>query len=956
MLERDDVVWTIGHIVDGARRGRGGALFVTGEAGLGKTTVLDHACKLAAPHARVGLARGDVMGTALAFGFMTQVIEDLGGTTLLAQDAVNPSADDIRASKFHQVHRWLRSVADSGPLLLAFDDVHWADPDSLALLSYLCRHITGMPVAVVATLRPWPPAAEEVSLRLAEAGYASVECLHPLSTEASGALLAARLGRRPPAEVLAQACEASAGNPLLLELAALVLGEGGTSPGMGDHGGALPRPVARALVLRRFAHLPEASVAFARAASVLGRRFRPDVATALTRLDEGQAEIALEALSRTGLVRHAGVGFAEFTYPLFPQALYDDLASLLRGQLHRRAFRLLLERGLEEEASEHAVRGNLSGDVEAVGVLTRAGGAALRAGAVATAVQRLERAVALAGEQPDPTVLLLLGEALMAEGLADRAAAVYERVLGQADLPPGTAAEAQRMLARALFLTGEVVRAERRSEGAAALWGDDRPEPAVQALLDLSRAAWMTAGPAGALPVAVRAREMARGAGESSRLQAEAVWGYVAFIAGDPAGLEATAAAGRDAALDDASVLRDLAWNWGTLRNTGRAAKYAERFDEAEAVFSAMFVRAEHSGSPHAIASLAAHHADTLARQGRLDEALQLASHAVALAEVAPMAAAFAHVVEASLLLHSARLEESEEACERAEQAATARGQWLPLMRVWHLRALRHFHEGRLDQACALYARLEAETARLGIAEPCLVPWARRAVTALVGHGRHVDAERVQAWVEGCSNRLPCRWPRIAAEVGRAVLAESGDDHLAAETHLRAALTLHGEVDLALEHVETLLHWGAFLRRTGRVVDGRGALRQALLLAERSGSLWLAGQVEKELTVARGRRRPRESPDSLTPQEQRVAELAGAGRSCREIASQLSLSIRTIETHLHRIYAKLGIHSQRALMAMANSAAAAPTRPDPRPEKRKITSKSGCSGCRTTVGFVACRS
>ena len=89
--------------------------------------------------------------------------------------------------------------------------------------------------------------------------------------------------------------------------------------------------------------------------------------------------------------------------------------------------------------------------------------------------------------------------------------------------------------------------------------------------------------------------------------------------------------------------------------------------------------------------------------------------------------------------------------------------------------------------------------------------------------------------------------------------------------------------------------------------------------------------------MARGRRRPRESPDSLTPQEQRVAELAGAGRSCREIASQLSLSIRTIETHLHRIYAKLGIHSQRALMAMANSAAAAPTRPDPRPEKRKIT-------------------
>ena len=568
--------------------------------------------------------------------------------------------------------------------------------------------------------------------------------------------------------------------------------------------------------------------------------------------------------------------------------------------------------------------------------LIRAGEAALRSGALAVAAQRLERAVALAGKRAGPPVLLLLGEALMAEGRGERAVAAYERLLRHPDLLPDTAAEAQRMLGRALFLAGEVFQAERRLEVAAAMSEEaDDPEPAVQALLDLSRAAWLTSGPARALPAAAQARATARLAGESARLQADAAWGFVSFVAGDPAGLEATVAAAQGAEPDEASVLRDLAWNWGTLRNTGRAAKYAERFPEAEAVFGAMFGQAQRSGSPHAIASLAAHHADTLARQGRLAEAAPLVATAVSLGELAPMAAAFAHAVEATLLLHAGRPAEAEEACNRAEQVATAHGQWLPLLRVWQLRAVRHAEAGDLDEACALYARLESETARLGIGEPCVVPWARRAAVSLVVAGRVGQAERVHGWLEACAPRLPCRWPRIAAHVAAAAVAEWRGDPETAESRLRSALVLHGEVPLPLEHVETLLHWGAFLRRSGRVVEGRRALREALALAEQAGSSWLAGRVEEELTVAGGRRRSARAPDTLTPQEQRVAELAGSGRSSREIASHLSLSIRTIETHLHRVYGKLGIHSQRELMARFGAQAHA--EPRPRGQRRIIT-------------------
>lgn len=915
MFERDALVRNIEHLLAAARQGTGGAIFVVGEAGLGKTAVLDRACKLAAPTARVGFGRADVMEAALPFGVMVQAIDDVGGPAVPEYGVASATAEDVRASQFHRVLRWLQAIADEDPVLLALDDLHWSDPDSLALVSYLCRRISGLAVAIVGTLRPWPPAAEEMCRGLTQTGHAAIERLQPLTEEAARRMLAGRVSRSLPADVLVEACASTGGNPLLLERVALALDTGDWPGGVAGSSGA-----GEVLPLRRFAGLPDEGIRWAQAASVLGSRFRSEVAAAVARLEEGQAELAVEALSLSGLVRHAGPGLAEFTYPLFRQALYGDLAPLVREELHTRAFRLLLERGMEAEAAEHAMRANLAGDIEAIGLLTRAGRTALWTGAVATAVERLERAVSLAAEQPEPELMLLLGEALLAADRADKALGVYEHVLERPDIATPTRTEALRMLGRALFLTGDVVQSERRFEEAAALAPDDRPEDAVQAILDLSRAAWLTAGPAGALPAAVRARAIAGNAADALREQGDAAWGFLAFISGDASGLAATAAAGEAAVANDESVVRDLFWSWGTLRNSGRAAKYAERFAEAEAVFNAMFLQAEDIGSPHAMVSLAAHHADTLARQGRLDEAWRLAARAVGLAELAPMAAAFAHAVEAWLLLHAGRLDESEEFCRRAESVASARGQWLPRLRVWHLRALRHLRDGRFDEACGLYDDLEAETIRLGIAEPCMVPWARGAVVAHLGRGRPADAERVVAWVEASAERLPCRWPRIAAHAGRAALADAEGDPSSAEVHFRAALALHDEVDLPLEHVQTLSQWGGFLRRTGQMGPAREALREALTVAESRGSVWLAGQVRDELAVAGGRRSRARSPMSLTPQERRVAELAATGRSRREIAGQLSVSVRTVETHLYRAYAKLGIHSQRELMARAGHA------------------------------------
>ena len=910
MLEREAATQAVRRLLEATQRGQGGALFILGEAGLGKTTVLEFACGLAAASSwRVAGARGDVMETALPFGLAVQAVELLGGAEVLDVAIPAASPDDARASRFYRTFRWLSTLAERGPVVLGLDDLHWSDGDSLALVAYLCRRIASLPVAVVGTLRPWPPTAEEVCLHLAAAGHVRVERLPSLSARAARALLVRRLGHEPAPDVIAEAWSSTAGNPLLLHEVAVAIAAGGTvRRGHLEHG---------AVLLRRFGGLPEPGVRLARAASVLGTKFRTELAVALAREDEEEATLALDALSRSGLIRHVGDGTAEFTHLLFRQALYDDLAPLVRGDLHGRAFRLLSARDMEAEAAEHALWGNLFGDSDAVDVLERAGRSALAGGAVSTAIERLEGAIRLAGGRAEPRTLLLLAEAHLAEGHGARAATVLRRILEGDDLPATTRVESLRMLGRALILTGEEMQGALRFEEAALVAGDEHRALAVRAVLDHSRAAWLTGGPARALPVVLRARDMARTLDVAVRMEVEAAWGFVAFVTGDPQGLDAAIDAGRWAEQHDVGVLRDVSWNWGTRRNGGRSAKYAEQFAESEAVFGAAFPLAEHMGSPQAIVSLAAHHADTLARQGRLADADAYATRAANLGELAPIAAAFAYAVKALVLLLLNRPEESEHYCHQAESAAQVRGQWLPLLRVWHLRARRHFDEGDVEGASGIYRLLAAETERLGIGEPCLVPWARHAVLTHLRLGRLGEAERVVAWVESCAGQMPCRWPRIASSVGRAALAEARGDDVAAEAELLGALALHDEVDLPLERTETLLHWGGFLRRGGRILEARDVLREALATAERGGAAWLARPVQAELTVAGGRRRRRSAPpDELTAQERRVARLASTGRSSAEIARQLSLSVRTIETHLGRIYAKLGIHSQRELMSL----------------------------------------
>src|SRR5207249_3536012 len=150
------------------------------------------------------------------------------------------------------------------------------------------------------------------------------------------------------------------------------------------------------------------------------------------------------------------------------QSLYHDMAAPVRARLHARAFTALCEHGLEAEAVEHAVRGDLVGDQAAIQVAERAGRAALAVGALDTAVEHFHAAVRLAGDRVTPALLLTLGDVLVIGGRPAEAIGVYERLRTQLDLDPVDRIQTLRMLSRALFVTAEHDQAIQRFREAAA--------------------------------------------------------------------------------------------------------------------------------------------------------------------------------------------------------------------------------------------------------------------------------------------------------------------------------------------------------------------------------------------------------------------------------------------------------------------------------------------------------
>ncbi|HEY2702329.1 MAG TPA: AAA family ATPase [Candidatus Dormibacteraeota bacterium] len=906
LLERESVLSAVEALLDGARAGEGGALFVVGDAGAGKTSILA-AVRAAATGLRVGSGRGSVAEAVLPFGILEQALAAVGEGSPLDAAPGDAGVVDARAARFHASVRWLQAAAARQPTLLVLDDLHWADGDSLTLLDVICRRLAGHALAVVAALRPHPPSALGVAHALEADATARVETLRPLSAGAASELIRGRVDAPLDDAALLRATLLCAGNPLLLEEAARVLGAGDSLPEAGT------APPVRALILSRLVAGDAEALRYGRCAAVLGVSFRPALAGELASLTADVADAVLEQLCRSGLVRDAGAGRGEFVHPLFRQALLESLDGPVRARLHARAFELLAGRGsAPAEAAEHAVAGHLAGDPEAIRVLEVAGRDALRVGAASTAAGHLRSAVELAGSAAAAATRVALAEALLLSGGEAEVVGLCEGVLEDAAASPADRAAALAVLGRADFHRGDYAASTERYAAALRIVEGVDPALQVEILLDLASVAFFAAGPGPALPLAARARALAAGCGAPTRAIADCAWSFAALAAGEPGGLE-VAAAGARVVQEHGLTARAASIAW-----YGCAAALRGREEEAGAALTLARRWAEF-GDPAIRALIIATAAELEARTGHLARALASVEGAGVHASGLSMAETYVGSIRAAILLDAGDVEGGDALAERLEAAtAVQRGDGLARLRLGLLRLRRRLRTAQVEAAAAEARGLEQLAAELGLAEPCLLPWARDAVSAHLAAGALADVERLAGWLQVRGATLDCPWSAAAGWSAQAALRELAGDIPAAIGAHEEGLRILERVTLPLERSRSLCDLGALLRRAGRIAGAREVLAAAVRLAEEAGAAGVAARPLEELRLAGGRRRAaRPADDALTSAELRVARLAARGATNAEISRQLFLSVKTIDTHLQHIYGKLGIRSRRALIPLA---------------------------------------
>lgn len=907
LLERDEAEAAIGAALRGTADGGIGVLWLVGTAGIGKTALLRRACVAAAERGfRVAAATASPMESGLPFGLLGQAIIALGGSPV--EDADELARLGGRPARFYRTLRWLTGVAAHAPILLALDDLHWADADSLELLGFLCRRLGGCPVLVLGTLRPEPDRASALSHELADSGHARLLFLEPLSRDASDTLATRVLARGLEATESEHLWRACAGTPLLLEVAAEALRAGTPLPSLQPD-----RMPGLSFLLERFAGVGEEAYRYVQAAAIFGVRFRAHLAAELAGMDEVAAVAAHVAFVRARLIDDLGSGAAAFVHPLFAQALLDAQPPTARERGHARAFRLLVEAGEPDGvAAEHAVAARLVGDELAVEVVARAGRFALSQGALSAAVAYLRSAVDLAAGSASAELLLDYAFALIAHARFDEATAICDALLAPPEQDARVRARALTLLARTGVLVNRPHEAERLYADAveAASHVDGAAEAAMLADAALtcmvgSPVPWVAETVSRAL------RIVPPGMGERRML--EMIAAYAALLAGDPSGLQLIVEAAGNWGED---ALADPGWGWTLAVHALNAYKALEDFAGATRMFEREFERAVEAGAPILMNALAIAYADAVHRLGRPREALALVDRAAALSEW-PMVpwVDLARAVLLTELGHDADAQRHIEALrafvsDMPPEYYAAISLWVDLLEGRRLLSVGD--PGRASETM-LHAH---EAARVtGWLEPCIVPWASVAVDAHAAAGETGRLQALLEHVDRLAAPLPCRWPRAVAAIGRARLAAIDGRPEEADAGFEAALSLLAETPMPLARAEAMVAYGRHLRHSGRPRRARPPLAEALATAEQCGSRRLALLAADELNACGGRRRqrPRDASE-LTPQEERVAHLAAQGLTNAEIAAALYVSPKTVDHHLQHVYAKLGVHSRRELI------------------------------------------
>lgn len=940
LIERDLELGRLDGGLRAAADSQGCVLLVTGLPGIGKTALLDAAQRGARQAGMVILAaRGGELESHFPYGVVRQLFESalrhapaserselLAGAAAFAAPVVaGESGAPVPAgsgagSEFGPLHglHWLTvNMSARSPLLIVVDDAHWADAHSLRFLLYLARRLDGLPAMLAISTRPGEHGADPAVLpQLATEPFVQVITPAALSEHAVGVMLAAGLGQ-PPADSFAAACRAATGGtPFLVHelIAALAADQVKPDAESAVHVQRVgPRTVATATLVR-LARMPEGCVALARAAAVLAGEAQLYRAARLAGLPEDEALPALDALAGAQILQPGTQ--LRFVHPIVRAAIYDELPPGERSRLHRQAAGLLAAEGAEIDAvAAQLLASEPAGSPEVITQLRQAASGALSRGAPEEAVAYLTRAMEEGGGRELRAALSF--ELAMAEQHAGKPAMIGHfrdaRRLAADRVLRNTAAHE---LAGVLALIGQWEEPIAVTEAALADLGDSAPELTMR--LERLRAATAAYDPRlvdGFDKRLPELHEMVRTGGPAARPLAL---------------LLAAIAAARGRPGDEVVELVRQGWDEGRLVATGTevlmlSQGLAALIEVGELRYAAelnreLLASARSSGSLIAFLVAVCYRGWLDARHGRL-----AAAEGEFRAALEPAREHQLNFVLPSLLWFATDvLVERPEAADLGTVAET-----MPLGPMADVAsgALLMDSRGRMRHAAGDTAGGIADLRRAGeifralhFRNPAAFSW-RSALALMLGADDRDEALRLAS--EELEDARRVGRPRAVGVALRALgLIEGGAP---GREHLSRAEAVLSQGPARLEHARALVDLGAAMRRSGERVASREPLRAGLDLAVTAGATRLAEQARIELTAAgaRPRRLHLTGRDALTPSELRVAALAGAGRTNNEVAQALFITPKTVDTHLTKAYAKLGISSRRDLAAALGTGRAA---------------------------------
>jgi len=893
----------IATLIGNARNRRGGALLVSGDPGIGKTSLLDAATDVtdgaagSTPnHVRLLRVDGFEAESNMPFAALQRLVRPLRDLLPLLPDrhreALQIAAGDVEGTPPDRylvglgVLGLLAAAGDAEPVLCVVDDAHHLDPESLDVLTFVGRRLEAEAVALIFAGRP----GEHLESRMAGIDRLPLD---GLALQAALELLMTSLREPLDPAIAAQVVTATGGNPLaLVDLA----GELSVKQMMESSLADVPFPVGQhleAYYVRRVRQLPDEVQQWLL------------VAAADT---SGNLVLIRDAADRLGLPRSAAdeaeqselvdLGVAVvFRHPLVSSAAYNAARGLQRREVHRALAAAADELDLVEFAAWHAAKATLGTDPEVASRLERVADLSGRRGGLSSRASVLVQASALTPEGPEKYArLVAAAEAALGAGAAQMAKSLLDDV-DESSLDPVSYGRMLSVRARHAVFTADpaMKRAGADLLAAAASFRDVDPTLEQAALLD----AFYLTLPAERLAEGVTLVELGErlrdGAARHDGAGAMILEGLAAHILlpYDEAVPVMRRAVDAVAELPDEQLLElgvsSVALT-SALWDDARRAELLERTADAARDVGSMrmldltlwtMATAELKGGTPRRAHLYMDQVRELRRASGYD------------AE---------NVINVALLAWSDVPRDQVEAL--AVGAGSVGFGGVESSGVAGL-AIRDLAEGMYSTA---FERLRplVEDPFLQVT-PLEYP---DYVEAGARCGRVLEVLPYVERLERLAAANGSAWNRGVAQRSRGLV--SGDD---AEPHFLAAIDSLGatgsEVDLGRTH----LVYGEWLRRARRRADASEHLRHALRLFAHAEATFLARRARNELEAA-GEATGTEAATSgptLTVQEMTVARLAAAGHTNAEISATMFISRNTVDYHLRKVFQKLGISSRRQL-------------------------------------------